>query len=302
MDIVQGLVGEARADALVNPCDARGSLAGALGGIRVREGFLKGSEGEDLPGLPGPGSVAWTMEDSFPNRLVIHALFVEDGRTDEKILRQACRNALALARSRKVEILAFPPLFPGEVDFPSRGAVKILAQEILKFARTDPGGVKRIVVCLDNAGDYDLYLREMSGYINHIQNELGCGPYVTVDIIIEHPDGLVVIERSNPPFGLALPGGFVDPGESLEAAARREAREETGLALDGLRQFHTYSDPDRDPRFHTVTTVFVAQGRGVPQFGDDAKGLRVIPKEAILSYTFAFDHKSVLQDYLNGSY
>ena len=301
VDIVRGRVADTQTGALVNPCDVRCALSDALVGIRVQENFLKNGAGEDVQESLSPGAVAWTTEVAPSSRMVIHALFVDGGRTDENILRQACRGALHLARSHEIETVAFPSPVQGEVDFPLVGTVKILAQEILRFARTDPGRVKRIVLCLENPESYDIYLKEMAGYINHIQDELGCGPYVTVDIIIECPDGIVVIERSNPPLGLALPGGFVDPGESLETAARREAQEETGLLLDDLRQFHTYSAPDRDPRFHTVSTVFVAQGRGTPRFGDDAKGLKVIPKESLLSRTFAFDHKAILQDYLNGS-
>jgi len=113
------------------------------------------------------------------------------------------------------------------------------------------------------------------------------------------PDGIVVIERRNPPHGWALPGGFVDIGEAIEDAARREAKEETNLELEGLRQMHTYSDPKRDPRFHTVSTVFIARGVGDPRSGDDAKNLKVVPYQDLLKIAYAFDHKKVIEDYLS---
>jgi len=122
-------------------------------------------------------------------------------------------------------------------------------------------------------------------------------PALAVDIIIEIAErGIVLIERRNPPAGWAIPGGFVDYGESLEAAARREAREETGLDLDNLAQFRAYSDPGRDPRAHTVSVVFTARGKGVPKAADDAKNLAVFPLDA-LPGTLAFDHDRILADY-----
>ncbi len=125
-------------------------------------------------------------------------------------------------------------------------------------------------------------------------------PSPTVDIIIELSDRpyrpIVLIERRHSPLGWAIPGGFIDYGESAEAAAQREAAEETSLQVKLIQQFHVYSDPARDPRKHTISIVFLAEATGQPQAADDAKSVGVftaweIPKQ------LCFDHDRILHDY-----
>lgn len=122
-------------------------------------------------------------------------------------------------------------------------------------------------------------------------------PFPTVDIIIELPEGIVLIERENPPHGWALPGGFVDYGESLENAAIREAKEETSLDITDLKLLGCYSDPARDNRFHTISTVFTAKATGIPMAADDAKSLKVFKPDELPS-PLCFDHNLIIADYI----
>ena len=124
-------------------------------------------------------------------------------------------------------------------------------------------------------------------------------PVPTVDVIIEMREGgVILIERKNEPYGWALPGGFVDYGESLETAAVREAKEETSLDVDLIEQFHTYSNPTRDPRQHTISTVFVARAGGVPRAASDARDIGVFTGQS-LPEPLAFDHAGILKDYFS---
>jgi 8-oxo-dGTP diphosphatase len=192
------------------------------------------------------------------------------------------------------------PAFGIDAGFPLIGCAKIMAQEMLRAGResTAEDTLKEIVICLFSDEVYKVFDRQVYGYLRHVMEDMAWGPYVTTDIIIEVGDGIILIERTNPPFGWALPGGFVDYGESLETAARREAKEETAMDLADLKQFHIYSDPTRDPRFHTVTTVFTAKGIGTPCAGDDAKGLKIVPLTELRKLSYAFDHNQVIDDYL----
>jgi 8-oxo-dGTP diphosphatase len=128
---------------------------------------------------------------------------------------------------------------------------------------------------------------------HHLKNYKN--PLPTVDIIIEIKGGIILIERKNKPFGWALPGGFVDYGESLEQAATREALEETGLQITLKQQLKTYSAPDRDPRHHTISTVFIATADGSPRAGDDAAKADIFAQQNLPR--LAFDHAKILTDY-----
>lgn len=121
-------------------------------------------------------------------------------------------------------------------------------------------------------------------------------PIPTVDAAIFIGRGIVLVKRKNPPLGWALPGGFVNEGESFLSAVKREVQEETGLEPDFIRQLQTYSDPARDPRGHFVTTVYIAFGGGIPKGADDAAEARVFAWDEIPWDQLAFDHKKIVED------
>jgi 8-oxo-dGTP diphosphatase len=122
-----------------------------------------------------------------------------------------------------------------------------------------------------------------------------------IDLGDKRSHRIVLIRRKNRPFGWALPGGFVDYGETVEQAAVREAKEETGLDIELVRQFHVYSEPDRDPRGHMMSTVFVARASGVPRGGDDAKEAVAFPPGE-MPEDIVFDHRQIIEDYLASKY
>ena len=297
--IVRGDIARLNVDAIVNPTDGQLRMGGGLGEFLRKEGGIEIEEEATSKGPLHEGKAVCTGAGRLKARHVIHAVTkMSDGLTNQDILRSAVFHALQCAKELKVRSLAFPALGCAEEGFPAIGAAKIMAQEIIKCARDANTTVREVVFCVYDEATFAVFDRTIRGYVDHVVRKLGLGPYVTVDIIIETPEGIVLIERSNPPYGWALPGGFVDYGESLEEAAIREAKEETNLDLADLRQFHTYSASGRDPRFHTVATVFIAEGQGEPRAGDDAAGLKIVKYADLLQLDYAFDHKEIIEEYL----
>lgn len=296
--IIQADITELKVDAIVNAANNELLMGGGVAGI-IRKKGGKGIEDEAVK--KGPieiGGAVWTKAGKLNAKYVIHAATMGmDFKTDEIKIRASCANALKCAHDLEIKSIAFPALGCGVGGFPLVGAAKIMSQEVLKYLRHKTP-LQEIIFCLYETEAFKIFQKEVLGYIDHILNCLGQGPYVTVDVIIELAEGIVLIERSNPPYGLALPGGFVDYGETLEEAAIREVKEETNLNLENLRQFHTYSDPSRDPRFHTISTVFIAQGKGIPKAGDDAKAVKIISYSDLLKRDYAFAHKKVIEEYL----
>jgi O-acetyl-ADP-ribose deacetylase (regulator of RNase III)/ADP-ribose pyrophosphatase YjhB (NUDIX family) len=285
-------------DAIVNAANNRLEMGGGVAGV-IRQKGGKGIEDEAMK--KGPieiGASVATAAGSLPAKYVIHAATMAmDFHTDEKKIRDAASSALAVADELEVQSIAFPALGCGVGKYPLKPCAKIMAQSVFRRIFDTGTGLKEIIFCLYDDAAYEAFRVNALGYLDYIAHQLK-SPFVTVDAIIEIDAGIVIIERSNPPFGWAIPGGFVDYGESLEEAVTREAKEETGLEITDLHQMHTYSVPSRDPRFQTVTTVFSAKANGTPKAGDDAAAINVIKPQQIDSIQFAFDHQQVLKDYL----
>lgn len=298
LKIIKGDLTEARVDAIVNAANNKLLMGGGVAGAIKRKG---GQEIEDEAVKKGPiriGEAIETRAGKLKAKYVIHAATMGlDFETDEEKIRKSCRASLELAHKLKIESIAFPALGCGTGGFSFLACAKIMAQEVLRFSREYPDSkLKEVQFVLFADEAYQAFHKNAQEYIKYVLTKLSQGPYSTVDIIIEVDGGIVLIERKNPPFGWAIPGGFVDYGETLEDCAVREAREETSLDIYDLEQMHTYSDPQRDPRFHTICTVFVARAKGKPQGADDALQAKAFKLNA-LPKNFAFDHSEILADY-----
>lgn len=297
--IIQGDITELKVDAIVNAANNRLVMGGGVAAAIKKKGG-KGIEEEAVK--KGPikiGEAIFTAAGNLPAKYVIHtATMGTDFHTDEAKIRDSCKSALKISEELKVTSVAFPALGCGVGGFPHLAAAKIMAQEVFRHLREEESFLKEVIFCLYNQEAYDIFHKGVIAYLEYITHKLQNGPFITVDAIIEINEGIVVIQRSNPPFGWALPGGFVDYGESLERAVVREAKEETGLDLEDLKQFHTYSESQRDPRFHTVSTVFIGKAKGKPKAASDAEDLKVFKINELSGLDFAFDHKKILEDYL----
>lgn len=298
--IVQADITGLKVDAIVNAANNKLLMGGGVAGVIKHKG---GKAIEEEAVKKGPikiGEAVATTAGSLPCKYVIHAATMGlDFNTDEIKIRSSCASALREAERLKLRSIAFPALGCGVGGFPLLASAKIMAQEVFRHLRESLSiSLKEIVFCLYDKEAFDIFNKGVISYLEYITHKLQNGPFTTVDAIIEIDGGIVVIQRSNPPFGFALPGGFVDYGESLEDAVAREAKEETDLDLIEPKQFHTYSDPKRDPRFHTIGTVFIAEAKGKPKAGDDAAALKIIKLSEVENMDFAFDHKKIIEDYI----
>lgn len=314
IELIQADITSLSVDAIVNAANNKLVMGGGVAGAIKRKG---GRIIEDEAVKKAPikiGEAIWTKAGKLPCKFVIHAVTMGmpacrqagNFETDQIKIRDSMRNTLKLAEELRISSIAIPALGCGTGGFPYLASAKIMSQEIFRHLRATESCLSRIVFCVyDNPG-LDMFKKGAIGYLKYVTTVLQNGPFITVDVIIEvsskgmAPE-IVLIQRSNPPFGWALPGGFVDYGESLENAAAREAYEETGLKIKDLRQFHTYSEPERDPRFHTIGTVFIANAEGRPKAGDDAASVKVVGLSEIEKMDLAFDHKKIINDYIQAA-
>ncbi len=297
--VVKGDITAIDAEAIVNPANNLFVMGGGLAASIKKKGGKLIEEEALKQGPAQVGDAVLTSAGTLPAKYVIHAVTMKmDFKTDSEIIRMATLNTLLCAQKNNITSLALPALGCGVGRFSHQAAAKIMAQEVFRYIwETKDPSLKKIIFALNSDDAFEVFSKNVLDYLEHMNKKMCEGPFLTVDGIVEYEGGIVMIERSNPPFGWALPGGFVDYGESVEEAVAREVKEETSLTFADFKQFKVYSAPDRDPRFHTVSVVFVGQGRGSLCAASDAQAASVF-KLDYLPETIAFDHRKIIQDYI----
>jgi 8-oxo-dGTP diphosphatase len=245
---------------------------------------------------PKIGDIVVTSAGGLPAQHIFHA--VTTGLTEdvsEDTLRKVIYGSLITAQNNNVTSISLP-VFGRSGQVPYEVSSKLAAQEIFRYIQAVPQPVitKINIACYDS-DIFNVCKKNICEYLSHLIIQ---GPFLVVNGIVEYHDGeIILIERTNPPFGWSLPGGFVDYNESVEAAVVREVKEETNLDFKNVIQFKTYSQPNRDPRFHTVAVIFVGKGEGLPKGDTDARQAQAF-KLNELPANLTFDHKKIIEEYM----
>jgi 8-oxo-dGTP diphosphatase len=297
--ITKGDITEADAEAIVNAANNKFYMGGGVAGTIKKKGGKIIEEEAVKQGPVSVGEAVITSAGNLKAKYVIHAATMKmDFRTDEDIIRKATYNTLLLAQEKAISSIAFCALGCGVGGFSYEACSKIMAQEIFRYLhKIKQPSLKKIEFVLFSQQAYEIFKKNVIDYLTHLVNKGFEGPYLTVDAVLEYENGIVLIERTNPPLGWALPGGFVDYGETVEQAIKREVKEETNLDVAELKLLGVYSAPNRDARFHTVSVVFSTTAKGKLKASSDAKNAKVYPFDN-LPDKIAFDHRKIIEDYL----
>jgi len=298
--VTQGDITQSSNQAIVNAANNQFQMGGGVALAIKKKG---GQTIEDEAKTKGPvevGESIITSAGSLPAEHIIHAATMAmDFKIDYEIIRRATYSALTCAQDNNISSISFCALGCGTGGVTHEVCAKIMGQEVFRYIREVKGkALKKIEFVLFSKEAYNAFEKNIHGYIGYISKKLSEGPFLTVDGIVEYKQGIIMIERSNPPFGWALPGGFVDYGESLETSVVREIKEETNLEFKNIKLLKVCSKYGRDPRFHTVTAIYTGIGTGELLAGDDAKNAIIVTK-GNLPDLIAFDHQEIIEDYFN---
>jgi len=297
--VVKGDITEVESEAIVNAANNQFFMGGGVAGAIKRVGGRVIEKEARSKGPVNVGEAIITSAGNLKAKYVVHVVTMKmDFKTNEEIVRKATYSSLICCQENKVSSVAFCALGCGVGRLSLEAVSKVMAQEVFRYQwEVKQPSLKKIIFVLNSDKSFEIFNKNVIEYLEYINKKISAGPFLTVDGIIEYEQGIVLIQRSNPPLGWALPGGFVDYGESVEEAVAREIKEETSLDFINFKQFKIYSKGDRDPRFHAASVVFIGEGKGNLKADSDAKGAGVFKLDC-LPEKIAFDHRKIIEDYI----